>query len=236
MPVLLGLCRVSESPGKCGTGPRGGLACAVRPTPCPRASYHPCHCCRSRLRRLCPGRGGEGGRAGGRLPEPTVFWSLGSHDTSGRSSAHDRMGHTGEGAVPGADAVPLSRVSLAGSEPSLVQAALGQAVRLSCPGDTSRDLHTRWQKDGQPISSDRCVQSPPWGGLSDPLWGGRVSVGPQNPGAWVGFGLAVIPLEPRAQAPIPLTEAQAAARWLLGHQPPAGRGRWHLQLWQQARP
>ncbi|XP_066134568.1 papilin [Saccopteryx bilineata] len=47
------------------------------------------------------------------------------------------------------------RISLAGSEPSLVQAALGQVVRLFCPGDTSMDPHIRWQKDGRPTSSDR---------------------------------------------------------------------------------
>lgn len=42
-----------------------------------------------------------------------------------------------------------------GSESSLVQAALGQVVRLFCPDDTSLD--TRWQKDGRPVSSDRWV-------------------------------------------------------------------------------
>lgn len=49
----------------------------------------------------------------------------------------------------------LSRISLAASEPSLVQAPLGQEVRLFCPDVASMDLHTRWQKDGQPLSSDR---------------------------------------------------------------------------------
>ncbi|XP_019588925.2 papilin [Rhinolophus sinicus] len=47
------------------------------------------------------------------------------------------------------------RISLTGVEPSLVQAALGQLVQLFCAEDTSLDPHTRWQKDGQPISSDR---------------------------------------------------------------------------------
>ncbi|KAM7156010.1 papilin isoform 4-T4 [Molossus nigricans] len=47
------------------------------------------------------------------------------------------------------------RINLAGSEPSLVQVALGQVVRLFCPEDASMDLHTRWQKDGQPLSSAR---------------------------------------------------------------------------------
>ncbi|KAI4568408.1 hypothetical protein MJT46_008206 [Ovis ammon polii x Ovis aries] len=46
------------------------------------------------------------------------------------------------------------RVTLAGSEPSVVQAALGQLVRLFCPERGSPDPHSRWQKDGQPISSD----------------------------------------------------------------------------------
>lgn len=65
----------------------------------------------------------------------------------------------------------LSRISLAGSEPSLVQVALGHLVRLFCPDDTSLDPHTRWQKDGQPISSDRCVQA---SSPSGSPWGGRV--------------------------------------------------------------
>jgi hypothetical protein len=51
----------------------------------------------------------------------------------------------------------LSRNSLADLEPSLVQATLGQLVQLFCPGDTSPEPQARWQKDGRPISSDRCV-------------------------------------------------------------------------------
>ncbi|KAL2789740.1 papilin isoform 3 precursor, partial [Daubentonia madagascariensis] len=47
------------------------------------------------------------------------------------------------------------RISLASSEPSLVQAALGQLVRLFCPEDTYPEPQAGWQKDGQPISSDR---------------------------------------------------------------------------------
>ncbi|XP_054386778.2 papilin isoform X8 [Pongo abelii] len=47
------------------------------------------------------------------------------------------------------------RISLAGVEPSLVQAALGQSVRLSCSDDTAPESQAAWQKDGQPISSDR---------------------------------------------------------------------------------
>lgn len=63
---------------------------------------------------------------------------------------------------------------MAGAEPSLVQAALGQAVRLFCPEVASMDLPTRWQKDGQPLSSDRCVQGPPpeAGSPSDVPWTG----------------------------------------------------------------
>lgn len=47
------------------------------------------------------------------------------------------------------------RISLAGVEPSLVQAVLGQLVRLSCSDDTAPESQAAWQKDGQPISSDR---------------------------------------------------------------------------------
>ncbi|XP_062947956.1 papilin isoform X2 [Cynocephalus volans] len=47
------------------------------------------------------------------------------------------------------------RISLAGLEPSLVQAALGQLVQLFCPDGTSPEPQAGWQKDGQPISSER---------------------------------------------------------------------------------
>ena len=40
----------------------------------------------------------------------------------------------------------------------MVQAALGQLVRLFCPEDGSPDPYSRWQKDGRPVSSDRWVQ------------------------------------------------------------------------------
>lgn len=102
----------------------------------------------------------------------------------------------------------MSRISLTGVEPSLVQAALGQLVQLFCADDTSLDPHTRWQKDGQPISSDRCVwESSPGGSPSDFSWAGKVSVGlvARPPGAlgpeggWVHYGSQ----EPRAQAPPP---------------------------------
>ncbi|XP_015990263.2 papilin isoform X3 [Rousettus aegyptiacus] len=57
------------------------------------------------------------------------------------------------------------RISLAGSEPSLVQVALGHLVRLFCLDDTSLAPHPRWQKDGQPISSDSRHQLQPDGSL-----------------------------------------------------------------------
>ncbi|XP_021102348.1 papilin isoform X3 [Heterocephalus glaber] len=47
------------------------------------------------------------------------------------------------------------RINLAGSEPSMVQAALGQLIQLFCPTDASLESQAGWQKDGQPISSDR---------------------------------------------------------------------------------
>ncbi|XP_004754894.2 papilin isoform X5 [Mustela putorius furo] len=48
------------------------------------------------------------------------------------------------------------RVSLAGQEPSLVQASPGQLVQLVCQDDdASLEPHGQWQKDGQPVSSDR---------------------------------------------------------------------------------
>lgn len=53
--------------------------------------------------------------------------------------------------------VCLSRISLAGSEPSLVQAAPGQAVQLFCPDNIPPEFQAGWQKEGRPISSNRCV-------------------------------------------------------------------------------
>lgn len=51
----------------------------------------------------------------------------------------------------------LSRINLADSEPSLVQAAPGQAVQLFCPGNIPPEFQAGWQKEGWPISSNRCV-------------------------------------------------------------------------------
>uniref|UniRef100_I3M367 Papilin, proteoglycan like sulfated glycoprotein n=1 Tax=Ictidomys tridecemlineatus TaxID=43179 RepID=I3M367_ICTTR len=48
-----------------------------------------------------------------------------------------------------------SSYSLAGSQPFLVQAALGQMVQLLCPSNTSPEPQGGWQKDGHLISSDR---------------------------------------------------------------------------------
>ncbi|XP_048654880.1 papilin isoform X2 [Marmota marmota marmota] len=51
-----------------------------------------------------------------------------------------------------------SSYSLAGSQPFLVQAALGQMVQLLCPSNTSPEPQGGWQKDGHLISSDRYVE------------------------------------------------------------------------------
>ncbi|XP_069321199.1 papilin isoform X2 [Eulemur rufifrons] len=65
----------------------------------------------------------------------------------------------GQGGDAGRPAPPSHsssyRVSLASSEPTLVQVAPGQLVRLLCPEDTFPEPHAGWQKDGRPISSDR---------------------------------------------------------------------------------
>ncbi|XP_038401111.1 papilin isoform X3 [Canis lupus familiaris] len=77
------------------------------------------------------------------------------------------------------------RISLAGLEPSLVQAALGQLVQLFCQGGTSLDPHARWQKDGQPISSDRHKLQPDGSLIISPLWAedaGTYSCGSSRPG------------------------------------------------------
>ncbi|EDL02746.1 papilin, proteoglycan-like sulfated glycoprotein [Mus musculus] len=50
---------------------------------------------------------------------------------------------------------PSYRIRLAGSEPSLVQAAPGQAVQLFCPGNIPSEFQAGWQKEGRPISSNR---------------------------------------------------------------------------------
>ncbi|CAK7315584.1 PAPLN [Vulpes lagopus] len=78
----------------------------------------------------------------------------------------------------------LQGISLAGLEPLLVQAALGQLVQLFCQGGTSLDPHARWQKDGQPISSDRHKLQPDGSLIISPLWAedaGTYSCGSSRP-------------------------------------------------------
>ncbi|GAB5572999.1 papilin isoform X4 [Prionailurus iriomotensis] len=77
------------------------------------------------------------------------------------------------------------RISLAGSEPALVQAALGHLVRLFCQDDTSPEPHARWQKDGRPISSDRHKLQPDGSLVISPLRAedtGTYSCGSSRPG------------------------------------------------------
>ncbi|XP_075804680.1 papilin isoform X1 [Microtus pennsylvanicus] len=77
------------------------------------------------------------------------------------------------------------RISLAGSEPSLVQASVGQAVQLFCPGHTSPELQTGWQKDGQTLFSDRYQFQPDGSLIISPLRpedAGTYSCGSHRPG------------------------------------------------------
>ncbi|XP_010333573.3 papilin isoform X7 [Saimiri boliviensis] len=77
------------------------------------------------------------------------------------------------------------RISLAGREPSLVQAALGQLVRLSCPDNTAPEFQAAWQKEGQPISSDRHRLQPDGSLIIHPLQAedsGTYSCGSTRPG------------------------------------------------------
>ncbi|KAI5232052.1 Papilin [Manis pentadactyla] len=80
---------------------------------------------------------------------------------------------------------PSHRTSWAGVEPALVQAALGQLARLFCPDDASLDPHARWQKDGQPVSSDRHKLQPDGSLVISPLRAedaGTYSCGGTRPG------------------------------------------------------
>ncbi|KAF6131938.1 papilin, proteoglycan like sulfated glycoprotein [Phyllostomus discolor] len=105
-----------------------------------------------------PGAAGQGthrdgdGRSHGSQQEAHRTQALGERGQDLGLSAPGLGGDAGRPASPSHSS--SYRVGW-GSEPSLVQAALGQAVRLSCPDDTSRDLHARWLKDGQPVSSGR---------------------------------------------------------------------------------
>ncbi|ETE63833.1 Papilin, partial [Ophiophagus hannah] len=49
----------------------------------------------------------------------------------------------------------LNRIFLDGPESSAAEAGLGQSIRLLCKTDNSHFSRVEWQKDGQPISSDR---------------------------------------------------------------------------------
>ncbi|KAG8126097.1 hypothetical protein E2320_021399 [Naja naja] len=51
----------------------------------------------------------------------------------------------------------LNRIFLDGPESSAVEAGLGQSIRLLCKTDNSHFSRVEWQKDGQPISSDRHI-------------------------------------------------------------------------------
>ena len=66
----------------------------------------------------------------------------------------------------------------------MVQAALGQLVQLFCPEDGSPDPHSRWQKDGRPVSSDRWVQPAPLPSPSDSRgWEGERAGGSPSSGS-----------------------------------------------------
>ncbi|XP_064427363.1 papilin isoform X2 [Mirounga angustirostris] len=110
--------------------------------------------------------------------------------------------------VPSSHSSPY-RVSLAGPEPSLVQAPRGQLVQLLCQDDMPLEPHTRWQKDGQPISSDRHKPQPDGSLVISPLRAedaGIYSCGSGRPGRdsqkiqlrVTGADVAVLPeAEPR---------------------------------------
>ncbi|XP_054827005.1 papilin [Eublepharis macularius] len=49
----------------------------------------------------------------------------------------------------------LNRILLEGSGPSTVEAGLGQSIRLLCKAGNSPFSRVEWQKDGQPVPSDR---------------------------------------------------------------------------------
>uniref|UniRef100_A0A8C5JYW4 Papilin n=1 Tax=Jaculus jaculus TaxID=51337 RepID=A0A8C5JYW4_JACJA len=91
------------------------------------------------------------------------------------------------------------RISLAGSEASLVQTAVGQLVQLFCPSDASLEFQAGWQKDGRPISSERKT----WAARPI-LEGPKYSHGPPLPpgdsfsGLLAGGDVAMLPgTEPR---------------------------------------
>ncbi|XP_006865675.1 PREDICTED: papilin [Chrysochloris asiatica] len=76
-----------------------------------------------------------------------------SWDKERGSSVPGLGGYAGRPASPSRSS--SYRISLAGPEPAQVQVALGHMVRLSCPEGASLESHAGWQKDGQPVSSDR---------------------------------------------------------------------------------
>ncbi|XP_013362608.1 PREDICTED: papilin isoform X1 [Chinchilla lanigera] len=77
------------------------------------------------------------------------------------------------------------RISVAGSEPTVVQGAPGQSVQLFCPRAASLSPQAGWQKDGQPISSDRHHLQPDGSLVISPLRAedaGSYSCGASGPG------------------------------------------------------
>lgn len=53
----------------------------------------------------------------------------------------------------------LCRLKMYKNEPSIVDASIGEQVRLPCRVESSPSLTIEWQKDGHPISSARQVIS-----------------------------------------------------------------------------
>ncbi|XP_051004198.1 papilin [Acomys russatus] len=99
-----------------------------------------------------------------RLPSPSGSpWRREQEPGPGDTSHTPARGKWPRGPGPGREVGPpvpptrssSYRISLAGSETALVQAAQGQAVQLFCPGNTGPEFQARWQKEGRPISSDR---------------------------------------------------------------------------------
>lgn len=97
------------------------------------------------------------------IPGPSVVQETRQQFIYSQNRQHrvfDTGVNTGESLVSSAHPHTIYRLKMYKNEPSVVNANIGERVRLPCRVEASPSLTIDWQKDGQPISSPRHRQQP----------------------------------------------------------------------------